>query len=186
MPSCARTTKHPVRHQMSFQKSLYDYTMAMKKRRDTTFSSTRATQNARPSLECPVLLWSLLSATPRVYRSVGYARIVVLEGSRNGFKKRISQIVVSLYGSGRVSAPPNEESLCHFVCRPRCCQMVTIWFCAGGDSPANRSAWHGGDNTGLQTTEVSSIALPLMDYLGRLEEAGDVLQLCVSGISACL
>jgi hypothetical protein len=26
----------------------------------------------------------------------------------------------------------------------------------------------------------------LMDYLGRLEEAGDVLQLCVSGISACL
>ena len=73
---------------MSFQKSLYDYTMAMKKRRDTTFSSTRATQNARPSLECPVLLWSLLSATPRVYRSVGYARIVVLEGSRNGSKKK--------------------------------------------------------------------------------------------------
>jgi hypothetical protein len=35
MPSCARITKRPVRRQMSIQKSLYDYTMATKKRRNT-------------------------------------------------------------------------------------------------------------------------------------------------------
>jgi hypothetical protein len=82
---------------MSFQKSLYDYTMAMKKRRNTTFSSAPATQNARPSLECPVLPWSLLSAALRVYRFVGNAHIVVLEGSRSGSKKDQSNRRLSIW-----------------------------------------------------------------------------------------
>ena len=52
--------------------------------------------------------------------------------------------------------------------------------------PADSSAGHCGYDSGLQATEITPVAFPLVNDLGRLEQARDGPQFSVASASSCL
>lgn len=136
------------------------------------FALPHARQNAGPRLKCPIPPWSHLGDTASIFFSVGSAHLVIFGRlASSWFGKGPDCVIVSLYGCGRVRASPDEEGLCHLVCGPGPSQNTHELCPMNQNLPANCRARHGGDDSRLQSTEVSPVPFSLVNNLRSLDQA---------------